>query len=54
MTLLSELHSGHRLERPTNVTCSNEMYNKFSENKHNYFMVFVQVGDNEIVLACGS
>ena len=31
MTLLSELHSGHRLERPTNITCSNEMYNKYSE-----------------------
>ncbi|CAI8019402.1 Fibroblast growth factor receptor 1 [Geodia barretti] len=26
MTLLSELRSGHRLERPSNVACSNEMY----------------------------
>ena len=32
MTLLSELHSGHRLDRPANVTCSNEMYSKLSEN----------------------
>ena len=53
-TLLSELHSGHRLERPTNITCSNEMYSKLSEKKTKYFMVFVQVGDNEIMLACGS
>ena len=26
MTLLSELNSGHRLDRPSNITCSNEMY----------------------------
>ena len=54
MTLLSELHSGHRLDRPTNITCSNEMYSYFSEKKYTYSMVFVQVGDNEIMLACGS
>ena len=26
MTLLTELHSGHRLERPTNAACSDQMY----------------------------
>ena len=26
MTLLSELRSGHRLERPSNATCSDIMY----------------------------
>ena len=25
MTLLSQLHNGYRLERPTNATCSDEM-----------------------------
>ena len=28
MTLLSELQSGHRLDRPTNITCSDEMYSR--------------------------
>ena len=26
MTLLNELHSGHRLDRPSNTACSHQMY----------------------------